>query len=178
MVAACYKWLLGPYGIALFYVDERLHQSDPIERSWMNRAGAEDFARLTEYRAEYQPGARRFDVGEKANPPLLMGAAEALDMIDDWGVANIRDTLLARNAAMARALDLPDVAPPSHILALHYPPGEAKRIAADLAEQDIFTSVRGDLMRVSGHVWTSDDDAGRFVDAIRREPVQPLGDSG
>ncbi len=66
-VAACYKWMLGPYGIAALYVAPRHQQGVPIEQTWAARRGAEDFSRLADYCEDFQPGARRFDMGEKSN---------------------------------------------------------------------------------------------------------------
>jgi hypothetical protein len=65
VVAAGYKWLLGPFGLGYLYVAERHRDGRPLEENWILRAGSDDFARLTDYRDDYQAGARRFDVGER-----------------------------------------------------------------------------------------------------------------
>ena len=53
-----YKWLLGPLGISYLDVAEHHRDGAPIEQNWIARAGSEDFARLVDYRDDYQPGAR------------------------------------------------------------------------------------------------------------------------
>jgi len=78
VAAAAYKWLLGPYGCGLLYAAPWHHRGEPIEYTWLNRAQADDFARLVDYRDDYQFGARRFDMGEKSNPPLLMAASDSI----------------------------------------------------------------------------------------------------
>ena len=75
----------------------------PLEHNWMNRKGSEDFSRLVDYQDEFQKGARRFDMGEKSNPPQLMAACAALTQLLDWGTHNISATLGARNSDVANS---------------------------------------------------------------------------
>jgi len=65
LVSVGYKWLLGPFSVGYLYVAEQHRGGEPLEENWILRAGSEDFARLVDYRDEYQPGARRFDVGQR-----------------------------------------------------------------------------------------------------------------
>jgi len=95
LVAATYKWLLGPYGMGFLYVAPHRQSGRPIEEHWSTRSGSEDFARLVDYRDEYQPGARRFDVGEKVNIHLVPMAITALNQSLAWGTANIQASLRA-----------------------------------------------------------------------------------
>ena len=53
----------------------------PIEQNWIARAGSEDFARLVDYRDDYQPGARRFDVGQRTQFELVPMAIAALEQV-------------------------------------------------------------------------------------------------
>ncbi|HEX2728772.1 MAG TPA: aminotransferase class V-fold PLP-dependent enzyme, partial [Rubrobacteraceae bacterium] len=93
LVASSYKWLLGPYGVGFMYVAEKWRAGDPIEHNWINRDGSEDFTRLIDYRDDFQPGARRYDVGERSNFVLLPMASEALRQILAWGVENVSETI-------------------------------------------------------------------------------------
>src|ERR671921_492586 len=93
LVAASYKWLLGPYGVGFMYVAEKHRGGTPIEHNWINRRGSDHFARLVDYQDAFQPGARRYDVGERSNFVLLPMAAEALRQLLDWGVENVCETI-------------------------------------------------------------------------------------
>src|SRR6516165_10952138 len=62
---ASYKWLLGPYSLGFLYVAPRWQRGRPIEHNWIARQDSEDFAGLVNYSHDFQPGARRFDVGEQ-----------------------------------------------------------------------------------------------------------------
>ena len=101
VVAACYKWLLGPYATGFLWVAPEHRDGRPLEAAWMGRQGAEDFARLVDYQPAYRPGARRFDMGEAPNFALLPMVETALTRILDWGVPAIQSTLAARTAAIA-----------------------------------------------------------------------------
>lgn len=171
-VAAGYKWQLSPYGTGMLYVAPRWQEGEPIEQNWLNRAGSEDFARLIDYTEAYQPGARRFDFGECANPPLLMGACAALDLIDKWGVANIADTLQVRTdaiAAAATALGL-TAAPADkrapHFLALSFGDAVPDGLLDRLAAAQVFASVRGTSLRVTPHLYNDEGDVAVLIGAL------------
>lgn len=66
---------------------------NPIEHNWINRAGSEDFSGLAGYAAGFQPGARRYDAGERSNFILLPMANAALRRLLEWGVENVSETL-------------------------------------------------------------------------------------
>ena len=85
LVVSTYKWLLGPYAAGYLYVAPRWHDGVPLEYNWANRADSEDFARLVDYRDGFQPGARRFDVGERGNIHLVPMANAALSQIPRVG---------------------------------------------------------------------------------------------
>ena len=164
-VAACYKWLMGPYGIGMLYVDPRHHGGASIEHSWINRGGSEDFARLVDYRDDFQPGARRFDMGEKSNPPLLMGASAAFDLLLEWGVEAIARTLGQATEAIAAparklGLDCAEIgvrAP--HFLSAGFPGGLPPGLPDRLAANAVFVSARGSSLRVTPHLYNDARDS-------------------
>lgn len=176
LVAACYKWMLGPYSLGFLYVDPKHHAGQPIEHNWIVRAGSEDFSGLVNYRDDYQPGARRFDMGERANFGLMPQAIAALRQILDWGVDNIQATLSARTgniAARARGMGIDSVSQglrAGHFLGLRFEGGVPEGLGARLAAENIHISVRGASMRVTPHLYNNDEDIERFFDALGRAP--------
>ncbi|MEK9969799.1 MAG: aminotransferase class V-fold PLP-dependent enzyme, partial [Ferrovibrio sp.] len=89
LVAGGYKWLLGPYSFGYLYVDPRWQDGAPVEHNWIARKDSENFAGLVDYKSDYQPGARRFDVGERSNFALTPAAAASLDYLLSLGTARI-----------------------------------------------------------------------------------------
>jgi selenocysteine lyase/cysteine desulfurase len=172
LVAAGYKWLLAPYGTGMLYVAPQHREGLPIEHNWINRRGSEDFARLIDYRNDFQPGARRFDMGEKANPPLLMGVVAAADMLLEWGADRIAATLEAQTdqiAERAGAIGLEAFAKKDrspHLLSLRFPGALPDGIGAHFASHNVHVSVRGQSLRIAPHLYNNESDIDRLIDAL------------
>jgi selenocysteine lyase/cysteine desulfurase len=173
-VAATYKWMMGPYSMGFLYVDPKWHKADPLEHNWINREGSENFAGLTNYRDGFQPGARRFDMGEKSNPAQLRGASAAMRQILDWGIGNIAETLDKKTKHIENELSHTSIttidqnrrAP--HYLGLRFDGGVPENLAASLAAEKIFVSVRGPAMRITPHLYATDHDIDRLIQALKR----------
>ncbi len=174
LVAAAYKWLLGPYSMGFMYVAPPHQGGVPLEYNWMNRANANDFTSLAQYAEDFAPGARRFDVGEKSNFALMPMAVAALEQVLSWRVAAIQATLAAitsRIAAAAEELGLqpaPQATRSGHILGVRVPGGIPEGMVAGLREAGVFVSQRGDALRIAPHVYNSEADEARLIDALRK----------
>ncbi len=172
LVAAAYKWLMAPYGTGMLYVAPQHREGAPIEHNWINRGGSENFARLVDYRDDFQPGARRFDMGEKANPPLLMGVVAAANMLVEWGIERVAATLEGATDRIAmRVRDLgfetfakSDRSP--HLLSVRFPGAMPDGVGPQLAEKGVYISVRGQSMRIAPHLYNNEADVDRLVDAL------------
>jgi selenocysteine lyase/cysteine desulfurase len=172
LVTVGYKWLLGPLSVGYLYVAEEHRQGEPLEENWIVRAGSEDFAGLVDYRDEYQPGARRFDVGQRTRFELTPMAIAALEQIVEWQVPRVAATLAARTAGIARrardlGLDpLPDDRRGPHLLGVRLPEPLGARALPALAEASCFATLRGASLRISPHLHTTDEDVERLVGAL------------
>jgi selenocysteine lyase/cysteine desulfurase len=173
LVAASYKWLFGPYGLTYLYVHDRWLDGRPIEFNWVNRLGSENFANLVQYQDLYQPGARRFDVGQKTNLVLMYSAAAALEQVLKWGVDHIALSLRKVTndiAARAHALGLSVYVSENrcgHMIGLRFsndlPPG----LIAALTKEKIFVSQRGNALRVAPHLYNSAEDIDRLFAVLK-----------
>ena len=172
MVAAGYKWQFCPYGVAFLYVDERYFEGIPIEEPWMSREGAEDFSRLADVTDRYQRGARRFDVSAKSSFSNVAAASAALQVLDEWGVDTICETLAEINTRIAAVLSTRgfETPPPGqrapHFQGARLPRTDARALATRLVERGVYASIRGQHLRVAPHLYTDDDDLARFDDAL------------
>jgi selenocysteine lyase/cysteine desulfurase len=168
LVTVGYKWLLGPFGVGYLYVAEEHRQGQPLEENWILRAGSEDFARLVDYRDEYEPGARRFDVGERTKFELIPMAIAAIEQLHEWTVPRIAATLAVRTSGIAeRAARLGfDAAAHSergpHMLGLRVPDPARPGILDALADVSCYAALRGTSLRLSPHLHTTDDDVERL----------------
>ncbi len=173
MVAPTYKWLLGPYAMGFLYVAPRWRDGRPLEENWLNRKGSEDFAGLVDYEDDYQPGARRFDMGERANFQLMPMTKRALEQISEWRVDNIAATLQTKTDAIAaRAQEMGLTVSASHLRAPHFlgvrfPAGVPDGLLEALAKEHVYVSLRGTSMRVTPHLYTTNDDVDQLFAALK-----------
>ena len=174
LVAASYKWLLGPYGVGYMYVGEEYREGKPIEHNWINRRGSQDFSGLVDYQGAFQPGARRYDVGERSNFALLPMAAEALRQLIDWGVENVSETigtltdLVEERAGALGIVTIPKERRARHMIGLMLGPDAPDDLATRLTTHNVYVSVRGPSVRVSPHLYNTESDVYRLFDVLER----------
>ncbi|MBF0277206.1 MAG: aminotransferase class V-fold PLP-dependent enzyme [SAR324 cluster bacterium] len=174
LIGAAYKWLLGPYSLGFLYANPDYHEGDPIEYNWINRKNSEDFSGLVNYRDEYQPGARRFDVGERSNFALMPMVVAALKQILAWKVREIEASLtVLTNYAACEAEKLQmTVAPPhlrsKHMLGIRFSDGVPEGVVKQLADNHIYVSVRGSSIRISPHLYNSEGDIDRLFEVLKK----------
>jgi selenocysteine lyase/cysteine desulfurase len=174
LVAASYKWLLGPYGVGYMYVGEEYREGKPIEHNWINRRGSQDFSGLVDYQDAFQPGARRYDVGERSNFALLPMAAEALRQLIDWGVENVSETigtltdLVEERAGALGIVTIPKEWRARHMIGLMLGPDAPDDLATRLTTHNVYVSVRGPSVRVSPHLYNTESDVYQLFDVLER----------
>lgn len=169
LVCATYKWLMGPYSMGFAYLGTRFDAGEPLEETWIGRAGSENFKELVNYRDDYQPGALRYDVGERTNFALMPMAIAALEQVLDWQPARVQEYCASLTADLferVRALGYTVEAPEyrgAHLFGLRAPAGtDITAVGERLRAQKVLVSLRGSALRVSPHVY---NDA-RDIDAL------------
>ena len=178
VVCATYKWLLGPYSLALGWFGPRYDGGVPLEEAWLARAGSEDFRALVDPAHEYRPAAARYDVGGRSNFILLPMAETALNHLLDWGVESIRRHCRDVTAglfddlrAAGYGVDGEDGRAP-HLFGLRVPAGrEMETVRAALERRNVQVSLRGSAVRVSPHLYNDPGD----VDALREALLAAAG---
>lgn len=174
LVCASYKWLLGPYSLALCYVGPRFARGVPLEETWIAREGSEDFKGLVEYVDVYQPGAVRFDVGERSNFILLPMQIAALELVLDWGPegitrygADLCEPLLSEAAELGYGVEDGSWRA-RHLFGIRMPPElDLKSVRAALEDRDVAVSLRGSALRVSVHLFNDAEDVGALLEVLR-----------
>ena len=173
LVTVGYKWLLGPFGQGYLYVAPEHRQGRPLEENWLLRQDSEDFSRLVDYREGYQPGARRYDMGQRSAFETTAMAIAALRQLLDWGVERIAASLAQTTGRIERELGrlgLRVSSDPrgSHMLGIVLEPAVRQRAAARLAGLGVYVGMRGDALRISPHLYTSEEDIARLVAGLEQ----------
>lgn len=174
MISAGYKWLCGPYTLGMLYAAPQWQDGSPLEHNWIARKQSEDFRNLVNYQDGFQPGARRYDMGERSNFVLVPMALAAARQLLDWTVPEIAATLRELTARVAEAgqafgleiMPEPERAP--HFLGLRNPEGWPEALGSQLAERKVYVSFRGEWMRVSPHLYNTQEDVERLFSELRK----------
>jgi selenocysteine lyase/cysteine desulfurase len=167
-----YKWQLGFYGLGYLWVAEQHRIGLPLEEGWIVRKDADDFAGLVDYADSYEPGARRFDMGERSNFIGVAMANAAVGQIASWGIPEIAATLSDVTSRIADgATDLGwTVAPPDqrapHLIGIRRRGGLPDALIERFLDAQVSVSVRGDSVRIAPHLHTTESDLDRLFKVL------------
>ncbi|MDA0702183.1 MAG: aminotransferase class V-fold PLP-dependent enzyme [Proteobacteria bacterium] len=172
VVAAGYKWLFCPYSFGFLYAAPQRRAGRPLEGHSFHRAGARQSEGRTGYIREYEPGARRYDMGERANFIHLPMARAALDQLAAWGVEAIAASLrplteTIANQAESRGWGLPlaeSRAP--HFIGIRPQADLPADLVPALAARGVHISLRGGCIRVSPHLYNTPADTSRLFETL------------
>ena len=168
-----YKWLLGPYGRAFIYIAKRHQNGIPLEQTGFGRREIRSDAEIYFTDVNYVAGARRFDMGERDHFISMEMAAIGMEMMAEWGADAVAERLKMLTDRIAeglggtkvRLMDAKFRAP--HILSLGFAGGLPGGLIEGLAADGIHVAARLARMRVSPHVFNDEEDADRFVAALK-----------
>ena len=174
LVCAGYKWLLGPYQYSFAAVGDRLLDGEPFEYNWINRKDSQNFSDLINYQSAYQPGARRFDAGERSNFIMIPMLLAALKQISAWGVDRIQHYCATLGEGLTHMLEgTPYTIAPTHERAAHLfgvriaKAAQIPAILEELRRRDVYVSQRSASIRVSPHVYNTQADISALAEALR-----------
>ncbi len=173
MVAAGYKWMMGPYSLGFMYAAPRWHDGIGFEHNWALRSNDPDFARMRADPTTGRIAARRYDMGEAANFALMPMAIAALDQLLAWDPAETQASLRALTddiATRAEAAGLRVAARDrraGHYIGLRFADGVPEGIIPRLGERGVYVSQRGDSLRVTPHLYNDARDVAQLFDALQ-----------
>lgn len=171
LVCGGYKWLMGPYSLGVAYYADDLCNGNPIEHNWLNKYKSEDFTNLTKYQDDFQPGAERYSVGESSNFALLPMLIEAIDQLLKWTPQNIQEYThhISINAIQKlRSFGFyieEEKCRGSHLFGI-YLPDHINTVKQKLKAENIYVSFRGNAVRVSCHLYNTEEDFVKLVKCL------------
>ncbi|MBB4077403.1 selenocysteine lyase/cysteine desulfurase [Lewinella aquimaris] len=172
LIAAGYKWLLGPYGCGYAWYGPRMDGGVPLEENWINRAGSQHFSQLANYQNDYRPLAGRYSVGEHSNFLSIPMQQAAIDQLRAWQPEGVQAYTAALWAEITDDLANLKITLPrkraNHLVGLRLPRNIAvERVEEEFRARHISVSYRGDAIRVSPSVYNRPEEMDRMVDALR-----------
>lgn len=175
LVCAGYKWLLGPYSLGVAHIGEKLATGKPLEESWINRSNAKDFSRLTDYVDTYTPQSGRYNVGQSANFILTPMLLAALKQINAWQPENMQQYCMQLAQPLYAYLEANDIPfengdfTAKHLFAIKlHREADTQRCKANLSANNIYTSPRGEYIRISLNVFNDANDIQKLINTIEQ----------
>ncbi|MDG4824395.1 aminotransferase class V-fold PLP-dependent enzyme [Asanoa sp. WMMD1127] len=151
-----YKWLMGPRGTAYGYYSPALRERmTPSAAGWY--AAADVHSSYYGLPMRLAEDARRFDISPAWHS--FVGSAPALELIEEVGVAAIRDHNVRLADRFLAGLGKPPAG--SAIVTVDVPDAKDK-----LARAGIRAAVRAGRVRASFHVYSTDHDVDLALEAL------------
>jgi cysteine desulfurase/selenocysteine lyase len=168
LTAGTYKWLLGPAGLAFFYIrSDLIPQLEPLYRGWM-QIDSEETSELSDQRYK---DARKYQTAT-INFHGVSELIAALEILHSMGMAAVE----AHNLKLRSLLwqGLADLG-----LEMYTPAGarsgivtcrldESSELDRYLVEQGVIVTERNNLVRFSAHIFNNEDDIHAAVEAVRQ----------
>lgn len=177
-VGSAHKWLLGPEGIGLLYVSDRI-----VERIRPTRSGwrsMRDQLGWTEFRVDFNEGAKRFESGTlNAYGITALGASLEilLEAGMDGGMNEVerRVLSLAGRAAAGLAergwqvISSRAGGETSGIVTAVHPDRDAEETVRRLAGRGVIVAARAGRLRVSPHFYNTDEEIDRMLAEVKKK---------
>ncbi len=177
LVADAHKWLLGPQGIAILYVDRRRFESlQPVLVGWKSVDCPGDFYSV---QLKYADTARRYEPGS-LNILGLVGLRASLALLSSFGSKPIEARLLHLRHLLLdglarggyRIAGVADVDSPTGIVTCRHPSMDMQKLYHQLDQGDLVLSLRQDLeghpcLRIAPHFYNTEGEIERLLTAMR-----------
>jgi len=169
--ADAHKYLLGPEGIAVLFVSDRL--IDRIKPTVVGWTSVKNYDQHLDYDLNYRDGALRFECGT-LNSAGVYGLGAAVDLFLEVGPEVIEAYLLGLGSYLAEQLTLK-----GYKVISSRRPGETSAVVTCTHERhtprdlyrllnskNIVTAPRANRLRISPHFYNTQDELGALIDAL------------
>lgn len=168
-----HKWLLGPEGLGLLYVSDRvLDRLRPIRAGWRSMSNPYQW---TEYNLDFAKGAPRFESGT-LNVYGIHALGGSLDLLNEAGAATVEQRVLGLAERAARGLEdlgftlvssrLPGET--SGIVAATHPKHDPRMLAKRLGERDVLVAARAGRFRIAPHFYNTESEIDRCLGELEK----------
>ena len=168
-----HKWLCGPFGTGWAYVRRELHSLlEPHVVGWTAMRASQNLSSLLDYRWEFEPDARRFEV---ATMPLqdFLGLAHSMELLVEVGIPAIQahlQTLLDPLIAWAEGREgvepISDSTPEHRSGIVCFRPPKPEAAFRALGEAGIVCALREGAIRISPHLYNIPEDTARVIEVL------------
>ena len=168
--ASAHKWLLGPEGCGVLYIDRDLiPHVEPVEFGWTNVEGADHYS----HEPTLLPDARRYECGTM-NTVGYHGLRASLELFLEVGVEGVAaqvDRLAQRTLDSAllkgyEAMTTRDTSSGSGVVSIRKPGIDSEGTVRQLNEQGISTAHRFGWVRVAPHFYNTEEEIDTLLERL------------
>ena len=169
--ADAHKFLLGPDGVAIFYVSRRaMERVRPTLVGWMSVNHPEDYLN---YDQPYAPSARRFESGA-LNTAGVVGLGAAIELFLQTGIEKIESYLLDLGDYLCdrltergyEVISSRRAAEKSAVICCRSERHSAEELYQLLNERRIITTPRLGRLRISPHFYNTREEIDQLIEAL------------
>jgi cysteine desulfurase/selenocysteine lyase len=169
--ADAHKYLLGPEGIGLLYVSDRV--IDRIKPTVVGWTSVKNYEQHLDYDLNYRDGALRFECGT-LNTAGVYGLGAAIDLFLEIGTAEIEAYIVGLSDHLAERLEskgyrvissrLPDET--SAVVTCTHEQHTPKELHRLLRAKNIITAPRANRLRISPHFYNTREEVDALIEAL------------
>ncbi len=175
VAAGAYKWLCGPFGVAVMYLAPPL--ATGLEPGLVGFRSQVDIWDIRTDPPDYPEDASRFEFSTMAYG-CAGGFAKSIEFLVDTGIDRIfaynqvlADHLIDGLASIGAEVTSPrNAAERSAIVTARFPGREIADVAQHLKQSGVMVALRGDVIRFSPHLYNQMADVERALDVISAMP--------
>jgi cysteine desulfurase / selenocysteine lyase len=176
LVCSGYKWLLGPYGTGFFWATRELLASfRPSPFYWQGIEGLKDYANLIHENPKAAQSGRPWDAAETASYFNLAGWDASLTFLKQVGIETVathneklieqlREGLPCERCRWTSPVEAERRGPYGCFAGRS--PAETQEMYARMKEARIFASLREGSIRVSTHLYNTEEDIDKVLRVI------------
>ncbi len=173
LASAAYKWLLGPFGAGFVYMKKEFYDNvEPLFVGWRSSIEHKEY---DPRRYTLPNAARKFEYGGMPYTPIY-GLTKAIEYIMDLEVENIRNYVMnitqklmeKLNDLGAQTLTPFNQEQRAGIVAVRFEKMDYDRAVEELAKEKIVVSKRMNALRISPHIYNTEDEVEKIVQAIKK----------
>ncbi len=175
VAAGAYKWLCGPFGVAVMYLSPQLATS--LEPGLVGFRSQVDIWDIRTDPPDYPEDASRFEFSTMAYG-CAGGFAKSIEFLVDTGIDRIfaynqilADHLIDGLGSVGAEVSSPrDAVERSAIVTARFPGRDIANVARHLKQSGVMVALRGDVIRFSPHLYNQIKDVERTLEVISNMP--------
>lgn len=173
LASAAYKWLLGPFGAGFVYMKKEVY--DNIEPAFVGWRSSIEHKEYDPKRFTFPNTARKFEYGGMPYTPIY-GLTKAIEYIMGLEVENIRNHVMnitQKLMDMLKDLEAQILTPFNQekragIVTVRFEKMDYDRAVEELAKEKIVVSKRMNALRISPHIYNTEEEVEKVVEAIKK----------